>query len=77
MIAFITVGGLGVFGAKPFGAGEETRAKDAKDAKVEGMEDDEIAGVVGEWGFALDMGLGRGRESRKGRKGRKGLWHGG
>ena len=68
MIAFITVGGLGVFGAKPFGAGEETRAKDAKDAKVEGMEDDEIAGVVGEWGFALDKGLGRGESRAKGAK---------
>ena len=50
MIAFINLGGLGVFGAKAFWGGEESRAKgakDAKDAKVKGMEDDEIAGVGG------------------------------
>ena len=39
----------GGFWAKPFRGGEKTRAKGAKDAKVEGMEDDEIAGVVGDW----------------------------
>ena len=39
-----------------FGAGEETRAKGAKDAKVKGMEGEEIAGVV-EGGFALDKEL--------------------
>jgi len=50
VIAFITVGGLGVFGAKALRGGEESRAKDAKDAKVKGVEDDEIAGVVGWWG---------------------------
>jgi len=37
----------GGFGAKAFWGGEENRAKDAKDAKVKGMEDDEIAGVLG------------------------------
>ena len=37
---------LGALGANPIWAGEESRAKDAKDAKVKGMEDDEIAGVV-------------------------------
>ena len=47
MIVFITVGGLGVLARSHFGAGEESRAKGAKDAKVKGMEDDEIAGVVG------------------------------
>ena len=36
-----------------FGAGEESRAKDAKDAKGRGMEDEEIAGVVEEGAFAL------------------------
>jgi hypothetical protein len=29
------------------------RAKDAKDAKVKGMKDDEMARVVVEWAFAL------------------------
>jgi hypothetical protein len=38
------LGELGVLGAKPFWAGEENRAKDAKDAKVKGKKDDEIAG---------------------------------
>ena len=40
--------------------GEETRAKGAKgakDAKVKGMEDDEIGRVVVEGGFALDKEL--------------------
>jgi hypothetical protein len=36
-----------------FGRGEETRAKDAKDAKVKGMKDGEFAGVVAEWAFGL------------------------
>ena len=37
--AFIgaALGELGALGANPFRAGEETRAKDAKDAKVKGM----------------------------------------
>ncbi len=48
MIGFITLDELGVFGAKAFWGGEESRAKDAKDAKVKGMEDDEIVG--GRWG---------------------------
>jgi len=47
VIAFIIVGGLGVLARSHFGAGEESRAKDAKDAKVKGMEDDEIVGVGG------------------------------
>ena len=34
------LGELGVLGAKPFWAGEEIRAKDAK---VKGLKDDEIA----------------------------------
>ena len=44
MIGFLTLGELGVFGVKAFWGGEESRAKDAKDAKVKGMEDDEVAG---------------------------------
>jgi len=44
MIAFITLGELGVFGAKLLWGGEESRAKDAK---VKGIEDDEIAGFGG------------------------------
>ena len=60
MIAFINLGGLGVFGAKAFWGGEESRAKDAKDAKVKGMEDDEIAGVVVEWRFAWTRNWGWG-----------------
>ena len=43
MIGFLTLGGLG---ANPFRAGEETRAKDAKDAKVKGKNDDEIVWVA-------------------------------
>ena len=31
------LGELGVLGAKPFGAGEEIRAKGAKDAKFKGI----------------------------------------
>jgi len=50
VIAFLTLGELGVLGANPFRAGESTRAKDAK---VKGMKDDEIAGVVVEGGGAL------------------------
>ena len=53
MIAFLTLGELGVLGANPFRAGKSTRAKDAKDAKVKGMKDDEFAGVVVEGGGAL------------------------
>ena len=41
----------------PLRAGKYSRAKDAKDAKVKGMKDDEIAGVVVEGGFALDKEL--------------------
>ena len=41
-------------------AGEEIRAKDAKDAKVKGMEDDEIAGVLAEWRFAWTRNRGGG-----------------
>ena len=51
---------LGELGAKPFRGGEENRAKDAKDAKVKGMEDGEIVRVVGGGGFALDKELGAG-----------------
>jgi hypothetical protein len=39
--------------SNPLRAGEETRAKDAKDAKVKGMKDEEIGGVVVEGAFAL------------------------
>ena len=42
-----------LLGRTHFGAGEESRAKDAKDAKGRGMEDEEIAGVVVEGAFAL------------------------
>ena len=51
------LGELGVLGAKPFGAGEEIRAKGAKGAKFKGMKDDEVGGVVVEGGFALDKEL--------------------
>ena len=57
MIGFLMLGELG---ANPFRAGESTRAKGAKDAKVEGMEDEAIAGVVVERGFVRDKELGRG-----------------
>ena len=52
MIAFLTLGELGVLGANPFRAGEQTRAKDAKDAKFKGIKQDEIARVRVEWAFA-------------------------
>jgi hypothetical protein len=39
--SLLTLGELGVLGANPFWGGEETRAKDAKDAKVKGMKDEE------------------------------------
>ena len=39
-----------------FGAGEENRAKGAKDAKVKGMKDEEIVGVV-EGAFVFDKEL--------------------
>ena len=42
MIAFLSLGELGVFGANPFRGGEENRAKDAK---VKGMKDDAIVQV--------------------------------
>ena len=45
--------GTGNLARTHFGAGEENRAKDAKDAKVKGMKDEEIAGVAAEWAFAL------------------------
>ena len=44
-------------GVKLFRGGEETRAKDAK---VKGMEGEEIAGVEEEWVFGLDKELGAG-----------------
>jgi len=50
---------LAFLGRTYCGAGEEYRAKDAKDAKVKGVEDDEIGGVVEEWAFALDKELGK------------------
>ena len=41
-------------GLKPDGWPKQVaRAKDAKDAKVKGMKDDEMARVVVEWAFAL------------------------
>ena len=52
-LASCTLGELGVLGANPLRGGEENRAKDAKDAKVKGMKDEEIAGVAAEWAFAL------------------------
>ena len=42
MIGFLMLGGLGVLGANRLRAGEENRAKGAKDAKVKGMKVDEI-----------------------------------
>ena len=60
MIAFLTLGELGVLGANPFRAGEQTRAKGAKDAKFKGIKQDEIAQVVVEWAFALHKELGPG-----------------
>ena len=47
-LANCTLGELGVLGANPFRGGEETRAKDAKDAEVKGMKDD---------GVILDLSL--------------------
>ena len=61
------LGELGVLGANPFWGGEENRAKDAKDAKVKGKKDEEIAGVVVEGRLLCeskcrgDKGRGRGR----------------
>ena len=62
MIAFITVGELGFLGRRHCGAGEESRAKDAKDAKVKGMEDNENAWV----GWSGGLLLIGGRVKRKG-----------
>ncbi len=45
-IAFPNLGVLCVLGANPLRAGESTRAKLAKDAKVKGMKPDEIAQVA-------------------------------
>ena len=53
MIAFLTLGELGVLGANPFRGGAENRAKGAKGAKVKGKKDEEIARVVVDWAFAL------------------------
>jgi hypothetical protein len=53
MIAFLALGELGVLGANPFRGGAENRAKGAKDAKVKGKKDEEIARVVVDWAFAL------------------------
>ena len=47
------LGVLCVLGANPFRAGESTRAKLAKDAKVKGIKHDAFARVVAEWAFAL------------------------
>ena len=55
-IAFLTLAGLAGLASLArthFGTGEENRAKDAKDAKVKGKKDEEIAGVVVEGAFAL------------------------
>ena len=60
-VGFLTLGELGVLGANPFrGGGEETRAKDAKDAKVKGRR---IQGLgcdrplgVGASGFREEIG---------------------
>ena len=54
---------LAFLGRSYFGAGEESRAKDAKGAKgakVKGMEDDEIAGVVVGVEVCLEKALGSG-----------------
>ena len=51
--AFLPLASLAFLARTHFGAGEESRAKDAKDAKGRGMEDEEIAGVVEEGAFAL------------------------
>ena len=64
MIAFLTLGGLGVLGANPFRGGEENRAKDAKDAKVKGTP---IRGLVS-YSFTRRRG---GAEARRGRRGRR------
>ena len=52
-IAFLPLAVLASFARTHFRAGEESRAKDAKDAKVKGKKDEEIAGVVEEGAFAL------------------------
>ena len=52
-VGFLTLGELGVLGANPFrGGGEETRAKDAKDAKVKGRR-------IRDWGAIALWGWGR------------------
>ena len=58
MISSLTLGVLGVLGANPFRAREQTRAKDAK---FKGIKQDEIARVRVEWAFALHKELGPGR----------------
>ena len=44
---------LGELGANPFRAGESNRAKEAKDAKVQGMKEGGIVGGVVEWGVVM------------------------
>ncbi len=53
MVGFLTLASLAFLARTHFGAGEENRAKGAKDAKVGGMKDDEIGRVVVEGAFAL------------------------
>ena len=52
VIPFPNLGVLCVLCANPFRPGKSTRAKLAKDAKVKGINPDEIARVVLDWTFA-------------------------
>ena len=68
------------WGEAILGRGKRVAQRTQRTQRFKGMEDDEIAGVVGEWGFALDRGKGEekrvsrgGAEARRGRvEGREG-----
>jgi len=53
MIVFLNLASLASLARTPFRAGQSTRAKLAKDAKLEAKKHDEITQVVVEWAFAL------------------------
>ena len=57
MIAFLTFTSFAPFARTPFRAGEQTRAKLAKDAKLKGIKHHEIAHVAVESAFALNNQL--------------------
>ncbi len=57
MIAFLTLASFASLARTPFRAGESTRAKLAKAAKLKGKKHDEIVRVAVEWAFALQKEL--------------------